>query len=196
MIFLFCQNSFVVFAEIATFELSKHAITMKIGLLSDTHCCCDPRIAGYLGECDQIWHAGDIGDLSTLQWLSGIGPELKAVCGNIDPWDVRRHCPELLVFETAGAKVVMTHIGGYPGKYSRGIKELLKAERPVIFVSGHSHLLRVMFDRDLGCLHINPGAAGYHGWQQVRTLVRFEIEDGIPRNLEVIELGNKKDNET
>lgn len=165
---------------------------MKIVLLSDTHCTLDDKTTAYLQAADEIWHAGDIGDMATLQRLTGIGPKVRAVCGNIDPPDVRRFCPELLDFDCAGARVVMTHIGGYPGRYAPGMRKLLSERRPTIFVSGHSHLLRVMFDRDLGILHINPGAAGNHGWQQVRTIVRFEINDGVPGNLEVIELGPRR----
>lgn len=162
---------------------------MKICLLSDTHSTLDDKTVAYLQQADEIWHAGDIGDDATLQKLMGIGPRVRAVCGNIDNTPVRRQCPELLDFDCAGARIVMTHIGGYPGRYAPGIKKLLSDRRPTIFVSGHSHLLRVMFDRDLGILHINPGAAGNQGWQQVRTIVRFDINDGVPSNLEVIELG-------
>lgn len=162
---------------------------MKIGILSDTHSCWDDRFAEHLGSCDEIWHAGDIGDLDTLRRLTAIGPKVRAVCGNIDPGPVRRMCPELLDFEVAGARVLMTHIGGYPGRYAPGMRNLIVQRRPTIMVAGHSHLLKVMMDRELGCLHINPGAAGHHGWQQVRTLVRLQIDDGRPHDLEVIEMG-------
>jgi hypothetical protein len=118
-----------------------------------------------------------------------IGPRLRAVSGNIDAGLVRRMCPELLDFETAGARVILTHIGGYPGRYAPGMRRLLIERRPRIMVCGHSHILRVMYDKEIGVLHINPGAAGYHGWQKVRTLVRFDIDNGQPSNLEVIELG-------
>lgn len=164
----------------------------RIGILSDTHCCTDPRIAKHFAEVDEIWHAGDIGDVDTYKWLSGIAPVFRAVAGNIDGAMVRRVCPELLVFETEGAKVVMTHIGGYPGKYSPGILQILRSERPKIFVSGHSHLLKVMPDPELDLLHINPGAAGVHGWQKVRTLVRLAIDAGIPKELEVIHLSPQR----
>lgn len=161
---------------------------MKIGLLSDTHSFLDTHIFAHFAGCDEVWHAGDIGDVETLRHLVDSFPVVRAVSGNIDNCDVRRMVPEVQNFVTGGAHIIMTHIGGYPGRYAPGIRTLLAKERPTIFVSGHSHLLRVMFDRDLGILHINPGAAGRQGWQQVRTLVRFDIEDGIPRNLEVIEL--------
>lgn len=163
---------------------------MKVGILSDTHSCFDDRFAKYFADCDEIWHAGDIGDVDTLQRLMGIGPKLRAVSGNIDPQSVRRYCPEMLEFEVNGCRVIMQHICGYPGRYAPGVKRLLAEKRPHILVAGHSHILKVMFDRDLSVLHINPGAAGHHGWQQVRTLIRMDITDeGTPSNLEVIELG-------
>lgn len=165
---------------------------MKIGILSDTHGYVDPRIAYHFRDVDEIWHAGDIGDVDTYHELEGVAPVLRAVSGNIDGSLLRRVCPGLLVFETGGLKVVMTHIGGYPGRYSRGIKEILRAERPKIFVSGHSHILRVMPDPELDLLHINPGAAGRHGWQKVSTLVKLEIERGEPTGAEVIELARGK----
>ena len=161
---------------------------MKIGVISDTHCTCDARVAEYFSDVDEIWHAGDIGDDATLQWLQGICPVVRAVCGNIDGGIVRRMCPERLIFTTGGAKVMMTHIGGYPGRYAPGIRAALLAERPHIFVAGHSHILRVIYDRQLNVLHINPGAAGHQGWQRVRTIVRFELSEGKPSTLEVIEL--------
>ena len=144
----------------------------RIGILSDTHSTWDDRYAVHFKDCDEIWHAGDIGDIDLLLRLQAIGPMVRAVRGNIDHGDVARVCPELLQFEVEGVHVVLTHIGGYP-------------------VDGHSHILRVMYDKSLGVLHINPGAAGTQGWQQVRTLVRLTI-DGIDiRDLQVIELGKK-----
>lgn len=164
----------------------------RIGILSDTHCVDDPRIERHFGGMDEVWHAGDIGDVDTYRRLEGIAPVFRAVAGNIDGAMLRRVCPELLVFETDGVKVVMTHIGGYPGRYASGIAEILRVERPKIFVSGHSHILRVMPDRQLDLLHINPGAAGTHGWQKERTLVRLTIDDGEPRNLDVIHLSKPR----
>lgn len=161
---------------------------MRIGVLSDTHCLCDEKVAEYLRDCDEIWHAGDIGDATTLQWLNNIGPTVRAVSGNIDNATVRRMVPERQLFTCAGAKVMITHIGGYPGKYAPGIMTTLRREQPDIFIAGHSHILRVMFDKTLNLLHINPGAAGHHGWQKVRTIVRFSIDNGKPHDLEVIEL--------
>lgn len=163
----------------------------RIGILSDTHSTWDDRYAVHFKDCDEIWHAGDIGDIDLLLRLQAIGPMVRAVRGNIDHGDVARVCPELLQFEVEGVHVVLTHIGGYPGHYTSGMYALLRRTRPQLMVDGHSHILRVMYDKSLGVLHINPGAAGAQGWQQVRTLVRLTI-DGIDiRDLQVIELGKK-----
>lgn len=159
----------------------------RIGLLSDTHAHWDKRYERYLKECDEIWHAGDIGSMEVAMRLQEIAP-LRAVHGNIDGGDVRRMFPERLRWRCEGAEILMTHIGGYPGKYAPGVKHLLQANTPNLFVSGHSHILKVQYDDRLGLLHINPGAAGLQGWQQVRTLVRFSIEDGNFKDLEVVEL--------
>ena len=162
----------------------------RIGLLSDTHSCIDARYAEYFADCDEIWHAGDVGDMSVIVALEQIAP-LRAVSGNIDHGEVKRHCREVVVFETEGVKVLMTHIGGYPGKYSPGMKRLLKEQGVRLFISGHSHILKVIYDPELQLLHINPGAAGKQGWQQKRTLVRFTIDAGDIKDLEVIEFGAK-----
>lgn len=160
----------------------------KIGILSDTHGIDDDNIARHFADVDEIWHAGDIGDIETYKRISAMAPVFRAVAGNIDGAVLRRVCPELLIFETEGLKVVMTHIGGYPGKYAPGILKVLQQERPKIFVSGHSHILRVMHDDSLDLLHINPGAAGVHGWQKVRSLVRLTLDNGTPKDLEIIHL--------
>lgn len=162
----------------------------KIGLLSDTHSCWDDRYALHFAGCDEIWHAGDIGDLDVLLRLRAIAP-VRAVSGNIDGMAVRHECRELETFTIEGLKVLMTHICGYPGKYSPGARRLLAEERPGLVVAGHSHILRVMYDSSLSLLYVNSGAAGYHGWQKVRTLVRFVIDSGAVRDLEVIELGSR-----
>ena len=163
----------------------------RIGILSDTHSTWDDRYAVHFKDCDEIWHAGDIGDIDLLLRLQAIGPMVRAVRGNIDHGDVARVCPELLQFEVEGVHAVLTHIGGYPGHYTSRMYALLRRTRPQLMVDGHSHILRVMYDKSLGVLHINPGAAGTQGWQQVRTLVRLSI-DGIDiRDLQVIELGKK-----
>lgn len=160
----------------------------RIGILSDTHGYWDDRYAQYFADCDEIWHAGDIGDYAIIERLMDVAPVVRAVCGNIDHGMVRRKCPELLIFETEGAKVLLTHIGGYPGKWSRGMKALLKREGISLMVDGHSHILKVMPDKELNLLHINPGAAGQQGFHAVRTLVRLEINTGSFSRLEAIEL--------
>lgn len=160
----------------------------RIGILSDTHSHWDDRYSKYFSDCDEIWHAGDIGDISILERLSDIGPRVRAVRGNIDHGEVSRLTPELDIFEIEGVKVLMTHIGGYPGKWSPGMKKLLSDENIDLMVDGHSHILRVMYDKELSLLHINPGAAGLQGWQKKRTLVRLVIDGKDFKDCEVIEL--------
>ena len=164
----------------------------RIGLLSDTHSCWDDRFATHFAGCDEIWHAGDLGCIDVIARLEGVAPVVRAVRGNIDSGAVVRRCKEIECFETEGVKVWMTHIGGYPGRYAPGVRRMLAEERPKLMVCGHSHILRVQYDKELQLLHINPGAAGYHGWQRERTLVRFILDDGDIRDLEVIELGKLK----
>lgn len=164
----------------------------RIGIISDTHSCRDSRFAKYLSECDEIWHAGDIGDAALLEEFEAIGPKVRAVCGNIDSGEVRRRCKEVEIFTEEGIRILLTHIGGYPGKYSPGMKKLLHEERIGLMVCGHSHILRVMYDNELGLLHVNPGAAGTQGWQAKRTLIRLTLDAAAPQpihSLEVIELG-------
>lgn len=158
-----------------------------IGILSDTHSCWDDRFYVYFKGCDEIWHAGDIGDISIAERLSTIAP-LRAVCGNIDHGIVRRTFKELEIFDIERIKVLLTHIGGYPGKWSRGIKSLLRDNDIRLIVDGHSHILKIMYDSDLQCLHINPGAAGHHGWQRKRTFVTIVLDEGNMRDCKVIEL--------
>jgi phosphodiesterase family protein len=162
-----------------------------IGILSDTHSCWDDRYAKHFKGCDEIWHAGDIGDISIVKRLEEICPVVRAVSGNIDHGEVRRLCPEVMSFEVEGVKVWLTHIGGYPGRYSPGVKSILREEGIKLMVTGHSHILKVMPDKELGLLHINPGAAGYHGWQKERTLVKLSIDSGVIKELDVITLGKK-----
>lgn len=161
----------------------------RIGILSDTHSCWDERYAVHFKDCDEIWHAGDIGDIGILRRLREIVPTVRAVSGNIDGGEVRRECREVEQFEIEGVRVQLRHIGGYPGKYAPGVEWTLAYGRIGLMVCGHSHILKVMYDQRLGLLHINPGAAGTHGWQQVRTLVRMVIDGGDIRDLEVVELG-------
>ncbi len=162
----------------------------KIGIISDTHSCWDDRYALHFADCDEIWHAGDVGCIDTLQRLEAIAP-VRAVRGNIDHGLVTRRCPEIQQFEVEGVKVWMTHIGGYPGRYAPGVRRMLIDARPTLMIAGHSHILKVMYDNELNLLHINPGAAGYHGWQKQRTLMRLTIDGDRVCDLEVIELAKQ-----
>lgn len=162
----------------------------KILLLSDTHSHIDDRILTYARQADEIWHAGDIGDLSVTDQLKNLKP-LRAVFGNIDAQEVRKEFPLHNRFMCEDIDVWITHIGGYPGKYSPAIREEIKKNPPKLFICGHSHILKVMPDKKLGLLHMNPGACGKHGFHQVRTMLRFEIDQEEVKNLEVIELGTR-----
>lgn len=164
----------------------------RIGILSDTHSCWDDRFALHFKNCDEIWHAGDVGDISVIARLEGVCPVVRAVRGNIDSGQVLRRCPEIESFETEGVKVWMTHIGGYPGRYAPGVRRMLVEAGPQLMVAGHSHILKVQYDKELSLLHVNPGAAGHHGWQRERTLMRLVLDEGNIRDLEVIELGKLK----
>lgn len=166
----------------------------RIGILSDTHSCWDDRYAVHFADCDEIWHAGDVGDISIITRLEEIAPVVRAVAGNIDHGDVRRRCNEVEEFEVEGIKVWMTHIGGYPGRYAVGVRPILRTHNINLMVTGHSHILKVMWDREHDVLHINPGAAGYHGWQKERTLVKLTIDGNNMKDLEVIELAKNATN--
>ena len=159
----------------------------RIGLLSDTHAYWDDRYLKYFEECDEIWHAGDIGSMELATRLNAFRP-LRAVYGNCDGGELRQLYKGTLRWECEGADVLMTHIGGYPGRYAPDIRRQLYAQPPKLFISGHSHILKVQYDKTLGLLHINPGAAGLQGWHQVRTLVRFSVSEGAFSDLEVIEI--------
>ncbi len=165
----------------------------KIGLISDTHSFYDPSIKKYFAEVDEIWHAGDIGQLSVCEALEKIAP-LRAVYGNIDDHQCRMVYPKDQIFEIEQVKVWMTHIGGYPPRYTKKISEQLNTIQPQIFICGHSHILKAIQDPKRKILHLNPGAAGHHGFHKMRTLMRFEISEGRPKNLEVIELGKRGQN--
>jgi len=162
----------------------------KILLLSDTHGHLDDAILRHVQEADQVWHAGDLGSLELADKIASLRP-FKAVYGNIDNSETRLVYPEDLIFETEGLKVAMTHIAGYPGTYSARAKNLITTHQPHVFICGHSHILKVMKDPKLGHLHINPGAAGVHGFHIYRTMIRFRIEDGRIIAPEVIELGKR-----
>ena len=162
---------------------------MKIGLISDTHGYLDKRVFVHFENCDEIWHAGDVGDFSIIEELESFKP-LRGVYGNIDDQKVRSALPLELSFEIEGVSVFMIHIGGTPPKYANGVKSKLQALKPKLFICGHSHILKVMPDHGLDkMLYMNPGAAGHHGFHKVRTLLRFDLNDGRIQNLEVIELG-------
>lgn len=163
----------------------------RIGLLSDTHGYWDEKYRDYFESCDEIWHAGDIGSMEVAERLAEIKP-LRAVYGNCDGGDLRRLYPEKLCWDCEGAEVLMKHIGGYPGRYDASIREQIYRRPPKLFISGHSHIMRVEYDKRLGLLHINPGAAGLQGWQTVRTLVRFTADAGTFSDLEVIEIPRTK----
>ena len=160
----------------------------RIGLLSDTHSCWDERFAEYFADCDEIWHAGDVGSMEVADKLAALHP-LRCVCGNCDGGDLRIVYPPLARFRVEEVEVMMTHIGGYPGRYDRSIALRLRTSPPGLFVAGHSHILKVQYDPTLRMLHINPGAAGLQGWHRQRTLVRLVVDGKTFRDLEVIELG-------
>ena len=162
----------------------------KILLLSDTHSHIDETILKYVRQADEVWHAGDIGDLVVTDTIKKIKP-LRAVFGNIDDDKARMEFPLHNRFMCEGVDVWITHIGGYPGKYNQIIRTEIKQNPPKLFICGHSHILKVQFDKELNLLHMNPGACGIHGFHQVRTMLRFEIEGDKIQNLEVIEIGKK-----
>ncbi len=187
----------------------------RIGLISDTHGYLDPRLLELLSDVDEVWHAGDIGSMAVLEQLRAFKP-LRAVYGNADGQDIRQSVepgarlafssdPEertaaeeeskrrgMLSFKVEGVEILMTHIGGYPGKYSRTAAAAIKSERPQIFVAGHSHILRVMYDKVNDCLHLNPGACGHYGIHTKRTALRFAIDGTDIKEMEIIELNPEK----
>jgi uncharacterized protein len=159
----------------------------RIGLISDTHNFLDDAVFKHFEHCDEIWHAGDFGTSAIADKLSAFKP-LKGVYGNIDGYDIRSVYPETLRWNCEGVNVLMTHIGGYPGRYSAAVKSALKQQPAQLFISGHSHILKIIFDPLFNCLHMNPGAAGKQGWHKVRTLIKFTI-DGIDiRDASIIEM--------
>ncbi|WP_378186814.1 metallophosphoesterase family protein [Aquimarina sp. W85] len=162
----------------------------KILLLSDTHSHIDDRILHYIKEADQVWHAGDIGDIAVTDTIKAIKP-LKAVYGNIDNSIIRKEFPLHQRFTCEGVSVWITHIGGYPPKYNNYTRDEIKKNPPRLFICGHSHILKVMMDKNNGTLHMNPGASGKHGFHKTRTMLRFTLDSGKIENLEVIELGTK-----
>lgn len=162
----------------------------RIGLISDTHSFLDDKVFKHFDSCDEVWHAGDFGTLELADNLAAFKP-LRGVYGNIDGKDIRTVYPEHTRFLCEDVDVWITHIGGYPDKYSPNIKKEIYANPPKLFISGHSHILKVIFDKKIGTLHLNPGAAGKQGWHKVRSLIRFCISDEKIHTLEVIELSGR-----
>ena len=162
----------------------------KIGLISDTHGFLDENVFKYFGNCDEIWHAGDFGTIELAKRIKE-KKSLKGVYGNIDGQDIRSEFPEQLVFMCEGVKVMMRHIGGSPPKYNPETKKELLIHKPQLFICGHSHILKIIYDDKINCLHMNPGAAGNQGWHKIRTVVRFTIDGPDIKDCEVIELGGK-----
>lgn len=174
----------------------------RIGILSDTHSYWDDRYLIHFAECDEIWHAGDICSTEIIERLSAPFPTdgstpprrriVRAVCGNCDGGDLRHMFPETLRWRCENVEVLMKHIGGYPGRYDRSVIGQLYSNPPQLFISGHSHILKVMYDKTLGTLHINPGAAGIQGWHKERTLIRLTIDGSKMRDMEIITLAERK----
>lgn len=162
----------------------------KILLLSDTHSHIDDTILKYVNQADEVWHAGDIGDLKVTDTLKKLKP-LRAVYGNIDDDKARMEFPLHNRFKCEDVDVLITHIGGYPGKYNPSLRAELLANPPQLFICGHSHILKVMFDKKHNLLHMNPGAAGVHGFHQVRTMLRFVIDGDKIKDLEIVEIGKR-----
>lgn len=162
----------------------------QIGLIADTHNYLDEAVFKHFAGCDEIWHAGDFGTAAIADALKNFKP-LRGVYGNIDGQDIRLQYPEELAFTCEKVKVYMIHIGGHPARYEKGVKAAIQREKAGLFISGHSHILKVQYDAALQCLHMNPGAAGKQGWHKVRTLIRFAIDGAEIKNCEVIELGTR-----
>lgn len=158
----------------------------KIGIISDTHGYLHPAVLSHFADCDEIWHAGDFGE-GVADQLQAFKP-LRGVYGNIDSAAIRKEFPEQLVFYCEKVKVLIRHIGGYPPRYNPETKKELQQHRPQLFIDGHSHILKIIYDKNINCLHINPGAAGKQGWHQVKTIVTLEIDGAEMKNCKVIEL--------
>ncbi|MES2453956.1 MAG: metallophosphoesterase family protein [Bacteroidota bacterium] len=162
---------------------------VKIGLLSDTHGFLDDAVFKHFADCDEIWHAGDFG-ADVAGKLAAFKP-LRGVYGNIDDKEISTVYPENLRFTVEGLDVWITHIGGYPGKYAPRIRPEIYAKPPKLFITGHSHILKVIYDKKIDCMHINPGAAGNSGWHKVKTLIKFSVSAGKIHDLSAIEIGNR-----
>jgi len=169
----------------------------KIGLISDTHGYLDDAAIAHLKDCDEVWHAGDFGSIELVEELrkellkNNSKVLIKGVYGNIDSNEIRQVFPEKIIFDCEHVMIMIQHIGGYPGRYSVGVKKEIIDNKIKLFISGHSHILKIMYDDKLGCLHMNPGAAGKHGWHKTRTIIRFVIDKNDIKDCEVIELGSR-----
>jgi len=164
----------------------------RIGLLSDTHGFLDPKLFEFFKDCDEIWHAGDFGNIETVDELSAFKP-LRGVYGNIDDFKIRKVFKKHLKFKMEEVKVWMTHIGGYPDHYDQSVKPGIFQDPPTLFISGHSHICKVIYDKKIGTLHMNPGAAGNYGEHKIKTLLRFVIDGANIRNLEIMEIPRKQE---
>ena len=160
----------------------------RIGLISDTHGFLDANIFNHFKECDEIWHAGDFGSIELANQINSFKP-LRGVYGNIDEKNIRFEYPEQIIFKCEEVKVMIRHIGGSPPKYNPNTRKELLFNKPDLFITGHSHILKIMYDSSISCLFMNPGAAGKHGWHKLRTIVRFSIDGKEMKDCEVIELG-------
>lgn len=162
----------------------------RIGLISDTHHYLDENVFKHFEHCHEIWHAGDFGTVDIANTLNNYKP-LRGVYGNIDGFDIRSIYPEKQRWNCENVEVLMMHIGGYPGRYSTAARAELKEQPAGLFISGHSHILKIIYDQKFQCLHMNPGAAGKQGWHKLRTIIRFVIDGDAIRDCEVIELGKR-----
>lgn len=153
----------------------------------------DEDVSVHLQDCDEIWHAGDVGDIAVMEKLLGLNKKLRVVHGNIDSKEIKWEYPEDLLFEIGELKVFMTHIGGYPPRYRKRVRDILIREKPNLYICGHSHILKIMPDCELDLLHMNPGAIGHRGLHQVRTLITFHIVDNKIKDVQVVELGRRGD---
>jgi len=185
-----CLQFGIIRRYIVTFGDWQNGKMTRILLLSDTHSHIDEAILKYARQADEIWHAGDIGSLAVTDALRKLKP-VRAVYGNIDNKDIQMEFPLDNRFTCEEVDVLITHIGGYPPKYNARTKTLIRKNQPKLFICGHSHILKVMWDKQLGVLHMNPGACGKHGFHQVRTMLRFVIDGAEIKNLEIVELGKR-----
>ena len=176
---------------------AKRNTLTRIGIFSDTHGYFDESLVEHFRDCQEIWHIGDFGPIEAWEKFiqlfeqQQLNPTFRGVYGNIDGYPIRSAFPEYCVFNCEKTKVMMQHIGGYPGRYAQGVKEKIVGHNIALFLSGHSHILKVQYDKKLNCLHINPGAAGHHGWHLERTAVRLTIDGSNMKDCEVIELGRR-----